>query len=121
MNPTESTSVDDVDGALASYLRRREGQRGIDTYGWVVRVLRSSASAAAHVLTASDATAMIIDTDECRVICCLDGSPETCAKLIEYARSDSKTIRLRGLALPGDRVTKNLFEEARLPAQLLIH
>jgi hypothetical protein len=25
------------------------------------------------------------------------------------------------LALPGDRQTKNLFEEARLPAQVLLH
>ena len=121
MNPTELAGASDVEDAIDSYLKRREGQRGIDTYGWMVRLLCTSRSATPRVLMTSTATAIVVDSDEGWVICCLDGAPETCAALIEHVRKDSNGIRIRGLALPGDRTTKNLFEEARLPAQLLIH
>lgn len=43
------------------------------------------------------------------------------ASIIERVKATHEHGPIRGLALPGDRRTKNLFEEARLPAQVLLH
>lgn len=40
--------------------------------------------------------------------------------LVQEARSITQDAVLRTLALPGDRRTKNLFEQAGMPAQLIV-
>ena len=47
--------------------------------------------------------------------------PHNAGEVIECARAHFREVKFRGLALPGDRLTKNLFEEARMPAQMLLH
>ena len=55
------------------------------------------------------------------VLHCLQGDLANAGEVIECARAHFREVKFRGLALPGDRLTKNLFEEARMPAQMLLH
>ena len=111
-----------VDSIVLAYAESRTGQRGIAAYIWLVSVLRTHPTSTSTTLTYGSSSAVVTVVDGAAVLHCLSGDPADSAAVIERAReSFGSTASLRGLALPGDRQTKNLFEEARLPAQVLLH
>jgi hypothetical protein len=106
---------------IADYTAARAGQRGIVAYAWLVGVLRSHAGSSDTVVSHESASGVLTLAGGAAVLHSLSGDPEHAAIVIEQARRVHPQCALRGLALPGDRQTKNLFEEARLPAQVLLH
>jgi hypothetical protein len=110
-----------TDALVAEYAASRDGQRGILAYSWLVAVLRGHAGSTDTVISHESASAVLTLVDGAAVLHSLSGDPSHAAIVIERARDIHPTCALRGLALPGDRLTKNLFEEARLPAQVLLH
>jgi hypothetical protein len=111
-----------VDSIVIAYANSRTGQRGIDAYMWLVSVLRAHSTSTSTTLSHGSSSAVVTVVDGAAVLHCLSGDPVDSAAIIEWAReSFGSTATLRGLALPGDRETKNLFEEASLPAQVLLH
>ncbi len=111
-----------VESIVAAYAESRAEQRGIDAYMWLVSVLRTHSAATSTTLLHGSSSAVVTVADGAAVLHCLAGDPVDSAAVIEQARKSlGTTVLLRGLALPGDRQTKNLFEEAKLPAQVLLH
>ena len=111
-----------VDSVVADYADSRTGQRGIAAYTWLVAVLRAHPGSTSTVAVHGSSSAVVTVVDGAAVLHSLTGQPEDSAIVIEHVReSHGRNGALRGLALPGDRLTKNLFEEARLPAQVLLH
>lgn len=113
---------DSVDSIVAGYVESRVGQRGISAYAWLVSVLRAHPGSTSTAVRHGSSSAVVTVVDGAAVLHSLTGEPEDSAVVIEQVReSHGRDAALRGLALPGDRQTKNLFEEARLPAQVLLH
>lgn len=121
MNVVVHTETDRVDSMVASYLLAKAGQRGIETYEWLVSIMRRTDGASSVALVAESVSGVLTSVSGSAVLHSLQGDLEAGAEVILAAREHAGSIRLRGLALPGDRMTKNLFEEARLPAQVLLH
>ena len=112
---------DEVSDFIQNYARDRVGQRGIETYLWLIDVMRSAHGSSSVILRSDLIQAVLTDLPECAVVHCISGDMSLGAQLVDAARGRTSSKHLRGLALPGDRLTKNLFEEARLPAQVLVH
>jgi hypothetical protein len=111
-----------VDSIVVAFADSRAGQRGVDAYMWLVSVLRTHPTSTSTTLTHGSSSAVITVVAGAAVLHCLSGDPADSAAVIERAKEFfGSTAALRGLALPGDRQTKNLFEEARMPAQVLLH
>lgn len=110
-----------VDSTIGAYRAIKEGQRGISTYSWIVDTLRSHPGSESIVITGPGAAAVVTIAGGSAVLHSLQGEAEPAAEIIAAARERYANVIFRGLALPGDRQTKNLFEEARMPAQLLMH
>jgi hypothetical protein len=106
---------------IDAYVASRSGQRGIEAYAWFVAVLRSHPGSTSTVTTHGGARAVVTVANGAAVLHSLTGDPADAAQVIEKSRQANTQYVLRGMALPGDRQTKNLFEEARLPAQVLLH
>lgn len=121
MSTSVSLNREEIDRLLSSYETSKAGQRGIDSYLWFVRLLHSSAAAHTVAIFGDKAAGLVTVVSKSAVLHCLQGDLEWGAEVISAAREYSATSTFRGLALPGDRLTKNLFEEARLPAQMLMH
>lgn len=115
------TTRNGVDAVVGRFLEERSGSRGVEAYEWLVATLRSVPGSISHVITVDDASAVVTTCNHSTVIHSLVGPDERRAILIEHARASASGAKIRGLALPGDRMTKNLFEEARMPAQILVH
>lgn len=115
MSAEAETSIVDA------YTASRAGQRGIEAYGWFISVLRAYPGSSSAVVSHGSASAVVTVVNGAAVLHSLTGEPVDAAVVIERARELHPSIALRGMALPGDRQTKNLFEEARLPAQVLLH
>lgn len=111
-----------VDSIVAGYADARTGQRGIATYTWLVSVLRAHPGSNSTALEHGSSRAVVTVVDGVAVLHSLSGEPEDSTVVIARVRETyGQNAAMRGLALPGDRQTKNLFEEARLPAQVLLH
>lgn len=106
---------------VSAYRANRVGQRGIDTYAWIVDLMGAQPDSRSVLVTHGAASGVVTAVSGSAVLHCLDGPAQDAALVIDYARSLHPDAIIRGLALPGDRQTKNLFEEARMPAQLLLH
>ena len=111
-----------VESIVAAYAESRAGQRGVLAYTWLVSLLRAHAGSSSTAVTHGSSCAVVTVVDGTAVLHSLSGEPADSAAVIEHARQilGAATV-LRGLALPGDRQTKNLFEEAKMPAQVLLH
>ena len=117
-----SSTPEEVDASLARFLGERTGARGIEAYSWLVSVLRSAPGASSVVYRYNEAEGVVTSCAGQYVIHSLTGDNDVDrAMIISRAKDVYKEGFVRGLALPGDRRTKNLFEEARLPAQVLLH
>lgn len=115
-------TVSSVESIVTGYAASRTGQRGIIAYTWLVSVLRAHPGSSSTAVGHGSSCAVVTVVDGAAVLHSLSGDPEDSAVVIEQVReSYGRNAALRGLALPGDRQTKNLFEEARLPAQVLLH
>lgn len=112
---------DKVDDLVASYAALRTGQRGIEAYLWFVSTLRRTAGSESVAVIGSATSGILTFAAGAAVLHSLQGDLERGADVISAARAHAGSMTFRGLALPGDRLTKNLFEEARLPAQMLLH
>jgi len=111
-----------IESIVAAYAESRTGQRGIGAYTWLVAILVDHPGSTSTAVRHGSSSAVVTVVDDAAVLHCLSGDPTDSAVVIEHARAVfGSTAALRGLALPGDRQTKNLFEEARLPAQVLLH
>lgn len=121
MTTSITVDVGRIEALVASYADLKAGQRGIDAYQWFVATLRAAAGAHSAAVTGSTTFAVVTFASGAAVLHSLQGDLEEGANIISAAREHAGTIQFRGLALPGDRLTKNLFEEARLPAQMLLH
>jgi hypothetical protein len=111
-----------IDSIVAAYAESRTGQRGIGTYTWLVAILRDHPGSTSTAVRHGSSSAVVTVVEGAAVLHSLSGDPADSAVVIEQVReSQAQDAALRGLALPGDRQTKNLFEEARLPAQVLLH
>ncbi len=117
-----SSSAESVDSAIARFLFERTETRGVEAYAWLVSVLRSAPGAESQVFRCHEAEGVVTTCAGQSVIHSLTGDNDVDrAAIIDYAKETHESTTIRGLALPGDRRTKNLFEEARLPAQVLVH
>jgi hypothetical protein len=124
MTNVRATSQDpaDVDTAVGRFLGERTDARGVASYSWLVSVLRSAPGATSVVYACGEATGVVTSCAGQFVVHSLAGEDDSeRAGIIDHAKTLHDAGRIRGLALPGDRRTKNLFEEARLPAQVLLH
>ena len=110
-----------IDALVASYADLKEGQRGIGAYQWFVSTLRMVAGAHSAAIIGPSTFGVVTFAADAAVLHSLQGDLEQGAVIIAAARQHAGAAQFRGLALPGDRLTKNLFEEARLPAQMLLH
>ena len=106
---------------VSTYRTNRVGQRGIDTYSWIVDLIGSQPNSRSVLVNHGAASGVVTAVSGSAVLHSLDGPAQDAALVIDHARSLHPGVIVRGLALPGDRQTKNLFEEARMPAQLLVH
>jgi len=117
-----STDVATISKVIERFAGERIDARGIDTYVWIVDILRSATDASDTALACGEAAGVLTTANGAAVLHSLIGeSDEERGEIIAYAKSLKSNLKLRGLALPGDRRTKNLFEEARMPAQVLVH
>ena len=121
MSATISRDATRVEGLVAAYADIKAGQRGIDAYRWFVSTLCGVPGAESVAVLGPATFAVLTLVADAAVLHSLQGDLEAGADVIAAARSHAGTTAFRGLALPGDRLTKNLFEEARLPAQMLLH
>jgi hypothetical protein len=121
MSPDVTDDATRVASCVNAYRANRAGQRGIDTYAWLVDLLGAQTGSRSSLVTVGSATGVVTSVAGSAVLHCLDGPAPEAASVIEHVRSMNPGVTVRGLALPGDRLTKNLFEEARMPAQLLVH
>jgi len=110
-----------VDALIEAYVAARAGQRGIDAYAWLVGVLRADIDSHSSIVRHASSAAVVTTIGGASVLHSLSGDAADAAVVIELARELHAGTQIRGLALPGDRATKNLFEEARMPAQVLLH
>lgn len=111
-----------VESVVVDYAESRTGQRGISAYTWFVSVLRTHPGSTSNTVSHGSSSAVVTVVDGGAVLHSLSGDPADAAIVIDQVRDSlGAEASLRGLALPGDRQTKNLFEEARLPAQVLLH
>ncbi len=106
---------------ISAYAAQKDGQRGIETYLWIVAMLRDAANAHSYAVIGDSASGVVTTSAGSAVLHCLQGDLANAGEVIESARTHFREVKFRGLALPGDRLTKNLFEEARMPAQMLLH
>ena len=119
-----STSLDvaTVASVIKHFSDERAGTRGIDAYMWFVDTLRSATGASDIVLACGEAAGILTSANGSAVLHSLIGESDAeRGEIIAHAKGLRPGLQLRGLALPGDRRTKNLFEEARMPAQVLVH
>ena len=117
-----STDAATVTSVIKRFSDERAGTRGVDAYVWIVDTLRSATDASDTALACGEAAGVLTTANGAAVLHSLVGeSDEERGEIIAYAKSLKSNLKLRGLALPGDRRTKNLFEEARMPAQVLVH
>lgn len=121
VNVVSDASETVVDSVVRRFLDERHGSRGVDTYEWLVATLRRVPDSHSHAISVGSAAAVVTSCDSSVVVHCLVGPDDQRAALIAHVRATSAVTHVRGLALPGDRMTKNLFEEARMPAQVLLH
>lgn len=121
MSASVSVNPEDVDRLFSAYRESKAGQRGIDSYLWFVRLMYASTDAQTVAVIGEKSAGLVTVVSDSAVLHCLQGDLERGAEVISAARAYSPSSTFRGLALPGDRLTKNLFEEARLPAQVLMH
>ncbi len=121
MSPDVTDDVARVASCITGYRANRAGQRGIDTYAWLVDLLGARPDSHSVVVTVGGATGVVTTSSGSAVLHSLDGPADDASIVIDHARTLNPGVTVRGLALPGDRHTKNLFEEARMPAQLLVH
>ena len=110
-----------VEELVAAYAEIKAGQRGIDAYRWFVSMLRGVPGSESVAVLGPATFAVLTLVADSAVLHGLQGELEAGGDVISAARSYAGSASFRGLALPGDRMTKNLFEEARLPAQMLLH
>lgn len=112
---------------LETWLNNRDGVRGVSSYRWLVHLLMK------------DGEGAVIENKRMRCVAVRNsGRVWMCAaEIIDAAESDERAASesdflsevrlwggedvLCGLALPGDRATKNLFESLGMPAQVLLH
>lgn len=119
---SDAHSTQSVDNAVQQFLDERAGTRGVDAYAWLVSVLRASPGSSSIVYLCGAAKAVVTSSFDQFVIHSLTGEDDAeRATIIDHVRGLHPDDPVRGLALPGDRRTKNLFEEAHLPAQALLH
>lgn len=121
INVVSDASETGIDSVVRRFLDERQGSRGVDTYEWLVGTLRRVPNSHSHVISVGSAAAVVTSCDSSVVVHCIVGPDDERAALIAHIKVTSADTHVRGLALPGDRMTKNLFEEARMPAQVLIH
>lgn len=114
---SEAIVVDLID----RYREFKTGQRGIDAYLWFVETLRAGPDSHSVGILGDAASGILTMSAGAAVLHCLQGDLSQGAEIIAASRAHQPSLTFRGLALPGDRLTKNLFEEARLPAQMLLH
>ena len=117
-----STDAAAVTNVIKRFSDERAGTRGVDAYGWIVDTLRSAAGSSDTVLACGEAAGILTSVNGAAVLHSLIGESDAQrGEIIAHAKTLQPGLKLRGLALPGDRRTKNLFEEARMPAQVLVH
>lgn len=117
---TSESDVTAIDAVVTRFVDERAGSRGVGAYEWLVATLRAVPGSESRAISTGGAAAVLTTCNSSMVVHSLVGPDEDRAVLIEHARSIA-TVNVRGLALPGDRLTKNLFEEAKMPAQILLH
>lgn len=110
-----------VEQLVSSYAAEKAGQRGIAAYEWFVSALRAAVDSRSVAVLGSRTFGVLTTSAGAAVLHSLQGELDAGGEVIAAARSHAGSLVFRGLALPGDRLTKNLFEEARLPAQMLLH
>ncbi|MBM3730153.1 MAG: hypothetical protein FJW44_04960 [Actinobacteria bacterium] len=111
-----------VASVVSGYAESHAGQRGIDAYNWLVCLLQAHPGSTSTAVSHGSSSAVVTVVDGAVVLHSLSGEAADSAVLLMHARDAyGADTALRGLALPGDRQTKNLFEEAGLPAQVLLH
>ena len=117
-----STDAATVTSVIKRFSDERAGTRGVDAYAWIVDTLRSATDASDTVLVCGEAAGILTTANGAAVLHSLIGDSDAeRGEIIAHAKGLQRSLKLRGLALPGDRRTKNLFEEARMPAQVLVH
>lgn len=121
MAVTESPEPRTVAEIVSRFLSERDGARGAATYEWLVRSLTVVPGASNVALLTEVASGVLTTCNGAAILHSLVGNDADRAAIIAHAKSMCADLVLRGLALPGDRSTKNLFEEARMPAQVLLH
>lgn len=121
MSTTISRERAKVDELVSAYTALKVGQRGIEAYCWFVATLRNVTGSESVAIIGPATSGVLTLASDAAVLHSLQGDLENGAEIIAAARSHAGSTTFRGLALPGDRLTKNLFEEARLPAQMLLH
>lgn len=110
-----------IEELVSAYTAQKTGQRGIEAYAWFVATLRGVTGSESVAITGAVTSGVLTLASGAAILHSLQGDLENGAEIIAAARSHAGSTTFRGLALPGDRLTKNLFEEARLPAQMLLH
>lgn len=119
---SDASASNPIDETIARFLAERAGSRGVETYAWIVSVLRSAPDASSETHRHGTAACVVTSCAGQFVIHSLVGDDDADrASIIDHVKERHEHGSIRGLALPGDRRTKNLFEEARLPAQVLLH
>lgn len=105
--------------ALATYLSKREGTRGTESYRWLVENIIKNGGSRAYVMQHGQAQCVVCEDEQTVFVCALEGE-EAYVMLSELSlKTAGKT--LRAVALPGDRLLKNALESAGMPAQVLLH
>lgn len=108
---------------LDAWILERDGVRGVACYRWITDVLMRDGRYA--LIEDGGASCVVVLNNGRAIITALvtepDYSSEQLGHLIDSIREWSGPVTIGGLALPGDRVTKNIFEALGMPAQILAH
>jgi GNAT superfamily N-acetyltransferase len=132
--PTETTHIsiaatDHRDVVLLCNLADSDQQRrGVVAYRWIVSCLKQLGESSVVLgLVENQAAGIcwVTTTNGASVVHTLYVAERyrgqrLASKMLEMAKLHAGDVPLRALALPGDRNTKNLFERAGMPAQLIV-
>jgi hypothetical protein len=112
--------------ALDTWLDSRDGTRGVASYRWLVGL--STRGGECAVIDGGGVKCVVVRNNGRVLMCAAEitnmeesSSVTPLSDFLTEVTSWAGNDVVCGLALPGDRATKNMFEALRMPAQVLLH